>query len=132
MMAKGMKFVPGKVDEWMDCGNKDVTVDTNNRMLNFLHNDGIHLIDFDVVKENATIIPPCFIGKNVVLINATVGPNVSLGDGCHVSNSSIKNSLVQTHSHIKNARLDNAMIGNHVDFDGDFTSISIGDYSVLE
>lgn len=35
MMAKGMKFVPGKVDEWMDCGNKNVTVETNTRMLGF-------------------------------------------------------------------------------------------------
>jgi glucose-1-phosphate thymidylyltransferase len=132
MMAKGMKFVPGKVDEWMDCGNKDVTVETNSRMLGFLHNDGEHLVDYNVKLENSNIIPPCYIGKNVVLIDATVGPNVSLGDGCHVQNSEIKNSLVQNHSHIKNAQLDNAMIGNHVSFDGNFTSISIGDYSVLE
>jgi glucose-1-phosphate thymidylyltransferase len=132
MMAKGMKFVPGKVDEWMDCGNKDVTVETNSRMLGFLHNDGEHLVDYNVKLENSNIIPPCYIGKNVVLINTTVGPNVSLGDGSHVQNSEIKNSLVQNHSHIKNAQLDNAMIGNHVSFDGSFKSISIGDYSVLE
>ena len=132
MMAKGMKFVPGKVDEWMDCGNKDVTVETNSRMLGFLHNDGEDLVDYNVKLENSTIIPPCYIGKNVVLIDATVGPNVSLGDGCHVQNSEIKNSLVQNHSHIKNAQLDNAMIGNHVIFDGNFKSISVGDYSVLE
>jgi glucose-1-phosphate thymidylyltransferase len=132
MMAKGMVFVPGKVDEWMDCGNKNVTVETNSRMLGFLHNDGEHLIDYDTKTENSTIIPPCYIGKNVTLINTTVGPNVSLGDGCHVQNSVIKNSLIQTHSHIKNAALDNAMIGNHAIFDGKFTSISIGDYSVLE
>ncbi|MBB1192406.1 nucleotidyltransferase [Flavobacterium sp. SOK18b] len=132
MMAKGMKFVPGKVEEWMDCGNKNVTVETNSRMLGFLHNDGESLVDESVKLEDATIIPPCYIGKNVVLINATVGPNVSLGDGCHVVNSTVKNSLVQTHSHIKNAVLDNAMIGNYASFDGNFTSISIGDYSVLE
>ena len=132
MMAKGMKFVPGKVDEWMDCGNKDVTVDTNTRMLGFLHNDGENLVASDVKLENSTIIPPCYIGEDVVLVNATVGPNVSLGKGCHVIDSTIKNSLVQTHSHIKNAKLDNAMIGNYVNYDGNFTSISIGDYSVLE
>ena len=132
MMAKGMKFVPGKVDEWMDCGNKDVTVDTNTRMLGFLHNDGEYLVDYAVKLDNSTIIPPCYIGENVVLVNATVGPNVSLGKGCHVIDSTIKNSLIQTHSHIKNAKLDNAMIGNHVNYDGNFTSISIGDYSVLE
>ncbi len=132
MMAKGMKFVPGQVDEWMDCGNKNVTVETNTRMLGFLHNDGENLVSADVKLENATIIPPCSIAEDVVLINATVGPNVSLGKGCHVINSTVKNSLIQTHAHIKNANLDNAMIGNHVNFDGNFTSISIGDYSVLE
>ena len=132
MKLKGMRFVPGKVEEWMDCGNKNVTVETNSRLLGFLHNDGIHLVDYDVKLENSTIVPPCFVGKDVVLINATVGPNVSLGNGCHVSDSSIKNSLIQNHSHIKNAKLDNAMIGSHAKFDGNFTSISIGDYSVLE
>lgn len=132
MKQKGLKFVPGKVDEWMDCGNKNVTVDTNSRMLNFLHNDGENLVSASVKTENATIIPPCYIGEDVVLINATVGPNVSLGNGTTVQNSTIKNSLVQTNATIKNATLDNAMIGNHAAFDGNFTSISIGDYSVLE
>ena len=132
MKVKGMKFVPGKVDEWMDCGNKNVTVETNNRLLGFLHNDGENLVDSNIKNENSTIIQPCYIGENVILINATVGPNVSLGNGCHVINSTIKNSLVQNNSHIKNANLDNAMIGSHASFDGNFTSISIGDYSVLE
>ncbi len=132
MMAKGMKFVPGQVDEWMDCGNKEVTVDTNTRMLGFLHNDGAVLMASNVKLENSTIIPPCYIADDVILINATVGPNVSIGKGCHIIDSTVKNSLIQTHSHIKNANLNNAMIGNHAIFDGNFTSISIGDYSVLE
>lgn len=132
MKQKGMKFVPGKVDEWMDCGNKNVTVETNSRMLGFLHNDGANLIADNVKQKNSTIIPPCYIGEDVILMNATVGPNVSLGRGCHIIDSTIKNSLVQTHAHIKNASLNNAMIGNYASFDGNFKSISIGDYSVLE
>ena len=132
MMANGKVFKTGSVDEWMDCGNKDVTVETNTRMLGFLHNDGEHLVDYGVTLENSTIIPPCYIGENVVLKNTTIGPNVSVGKGCHITDSSIKNSLIQTHSQIKNANLDNAMIGNHVSYDGKFTSVSIGDYAVLE
>ena len=132
MMANGKIFKTGEVSEWMDCGNKNVTVETNSRMLGFLAADKVDLVSKNVKIENSTIIEPCFIGENVVLINATVGPNVSLGNGSHVVDSSIKNSLVQTHAHIKNANLDNAMIGNHASFDGNFTSISIGDYSVLE
>ncbi len=132
MKQKGMKFVPGKVDEWMDCGNKNVTVETNSRMLGFLHQDGKKMVSESAVLENSTVIQPCFIGENVVLRNATVGPNVSLGDKTIVENSIIKNSLVQTQAVIKNAILDNAMIGNHAAFNGKFTSISIGDYSVIE
>ncbi|AWI25040.1 sugar phosphate nucleotidyltransferase [Flavobacterium pallidum] len=132
MKVKGLKFVPGKVDEWMDCGNKNVTVETNSRMLAFLNADGEDLVDAHVKAENSKIIPPCYIGPDVILINATVGPNVSLGRGCHIINSTVKNSLIQTHSKIRNADLDNAMVGSHATFDGKFTSISIGDYSVLE
>ncbi len=132
MKQKGLRFVPGKVEEWMDCGNKNVTVDTNNRMLNFLYNDGENMIAATVTLENATIIPPCYIGEHVVLKNATVGPNVSLGDYSKVENATIKNSLIQTNTSVKNAELDNAMIGNFASFNGKFTNISIGDYSVLE
>lgn len=131
MKQKGMRFVPGKVDEWMDCGNKNVTVETNSRMLGFLVQDGINLVSATVKNENSTIIQPCFIGENVVLKNATIGPNVSLGDGTVVENANISNSLIQTHAKITNAHLDNAMIGNFAKFDGKFTSISIGDYSEM-
>lgn len=132
MKQKGMKFVPGKVDEWMDCGNKNVTVETNSRMLGFLAADGQDMVAASAVLENSTIVPPCYIGEGVVLKNATVGPNVSLGTNTKVENTTIKNSLVQNSSVIRNANLDNAMIGSHATFDGKFTSISIGDYSVLE
>ncbi|WP_073192824.1 sugar phosphate nucleotidyltransferase [Psychroflexus salarius] len=133
MRADGASFKPGKVNEWMDCGNKTVTVDTNSRMLNFIQKEGKEqLISKNVTLENAEIIDPCFIGENVVLKNAKIGPNVSIGNHSVVEDSKIKNSLIQEHSHIKNAALDNAMIGNHAKFNGEFTSISIGDYSVLD
>ncbi len=132
MRKSGLRFVPGKVDEWMDCGNKNVTVETNGRMLNFLHKDGEKLISDSVKIKDSEITEPCYIGENVELINAKIGPNVSIGDGTKVENSSIKNSLIQTFADVKNAKLDNAMIGNYARFDGDFTQISIGDYSVLE
>lgn len=132
MKSKGARFVPGKVDEWMDCGNKQVTVETNTRMLNFLQEDGENLVSENVQIENSEIIEPCFIGENVVLKNAKIGPNVSIGNGTKISNSTVKNSLIQTFAEVENATLDNAMIGNFAKFNGKFTEISIGDYSVLE
>ncbi len=132
MKQKGFIFTPGKVEEWMDCGNKNVTVETNGRVLNFLKDEGKNLVSDTVKQTDSKIIQPCYIGENVVLENATIGPDVSIGDNCVVKDSTIKNSLIQTNASIKNASLDNAMIGNHAKFDGKFTQISIGDYSVLE
>ncbi|NNL15843.1 MAG: nucleotidyltransferase [Flavobacteriaceae bacterium] len=133
MMAKGKVFKTGQVDEWMDCGNKPVTIETNSRMLGFLKNDGTEqLIASSLKLHNSKIIEPCFIGENVTLKNASIGPNVSIGENCVIEDSTVKNSLIQTRSTIKNANLDNAMIGNYVTYDGNFTKISIGDYSILE
>ncbi|MEP0263334.1 sugar phosphate nucleotidyltransferase [Dokdonia sp.] len=133
MMAEGRIFKTGTVDEWMDCGNKAVTVETNGRMLQFLHDDGEEqLVAKSAVLENASIIPPCYVSENVVLRNVTLGPNVSVGAGTVIEDSTIKNSLIQSHSSIKNAQLDQAMIGNHVKYDGTFTQVSLGDYTVLE
>lgn len=132
MMANGKVFKTGTVSEWMDCGNKAVTIETNQRMLGFLHADGVELISKSATLENANIIEPCFIGDNVILKNTTVGPFVSIGENTVIENSTVKNSLIQTNTKITNANLDNAMVGNHVKYNGNFESISIGDYSVLE
>ena len=133
MMAEGRIFKTGTVDEWMDCGNKTVTVETNGKMLQFLHDDGEEvLVSPSATLSNASIIPPCFIGDQVVLSNVTIGPNVSIGAGTKIENSTITNSLIQQHSHIKNAQLNEAMIGNHVQYNGTFSKVSIGDYTILE
>ncbi len=132
MKQKGLKFVPGQVNEWMDCGNKEITVDTNSKILQFAQQDHENLVSKSVTIENSKIIEPCYIGENVILKNTTIGPNVSLGDDSLVENSHIANSLIQTNTTIKNAHLKEAMIGNHAYFDGEFSSVSIGDYSELK
>ena len=127
----GAKFLPGKVDVWMDCGKKDPTVDTNKKILGFEYDKGNNLVAETASIENSQIIQPCFIGENVVLKNTTIGPYVSIGEDSLVIDSKISNSLIQTNVKISNATLDNAMIGNHATYNGNFTSVSIGDYSEL-
>ena len=131
MKNKGKQFKPGTVDAWMDCGNKDVTIDTNNRMLGYLQGKP-ELRGNNIKVENSTIIEPCFIGDDVVLRNATVGPNVSLGNGTIVENATLETCLVQHETIIKNIKLTNSMIGCKAYVDGDYTTLSLGDYSRME
>lgn len=131
MKNKGMKFKPGEVDAWMDCGNKDVTIETNSRMLGYLAGQA-QLKGENITIENSEIIEPCYIGSNVVLRNSKVGPNVSLGSGTVVENATISDCLIQTNTTVKNINLKNSMLGNHVELDGNYTSLSLGDYSKME
>ncbi len=131
MMADGKIFKTGTVDEWMDCGNKAVTIETNTKMLGFLQQEDESLISSSVTLENATILEPCFIDEGVIIKNSTVGPFVSVGKGTIIEDSSVKESIIQSHTTIKNATLNKAMIGNHVIFDGAFNEVSLGDYSQL-
>jgi len=131
MKNKGMKFKPGTVDAWMDCGNKEVTLDTNNRMLDYL-NGSAELRGSNINLEKSVIIEPCYIGNNVTLRNATVGPHVSLGSGTVVENATMQKSLVQHDTVIKNINLNNSMLGANVVVDGSFTSLSLGDFCRME
>ncbi|MGZ4049124.1 MAG: nucleotidyltransferase, partial [Bacteroidia bacterium] len=117
------------VTEWLDCGNKDATVYTNQRILEFIKNTGI--VSKTHKNNNSKIIDPCFIGENVQLINSTVGPHVSIGEGSVIENSIVTNCIIQTNSKIKNAELSNSMIGNFSEFSGKSNDASIGDYSTI-
>lgn len=130
MKNDGLKFAPGKVTEWWDCGNKNATVYTNQRVLANATNGSLksNLPTID----NAEIIEPCFIGVNVHLKNAKIGPFVSIGDNTTVEDSVIENSIVQTNSIIRNANLVNSMIGNFVEYDGKANQLSISDYSTIK
>jgi glucose-1-phosphate thymidylyltransferase len=128
MKAKGTKFIPGKVTEWLDCGNKDATVYTNQRILEY---NKKNLPKNEFINKNATIIEPCFIGKNVVIENSTVGPYASIGDNSIIEKSVITNSIIQTNTKIKNAELSNSMIGNYAEFTGKSKDASISDYSTI-
>ena len=130
MKNKGTKFSPGKVEEWLDCGNKDATIYTNERVLEYngnLINDSVQII-------NSEVIPPCFIGANTIIKNAKIGPHVSLGSNTVVENSVINKTIIQNDSMITNAKLSNSMIGNHVNFDGKNIQqeVSIGDFSEVK
>lgn len=129
MMSKGKVFKTGAVDQWMDCGNKKVTVETNQQVLINEQNKGINTIASSVKLENGHIIEPCFIGEGVVISNSIVGPYASIGKNTVVSNSLISNSIVQHNTKLNNVILKDSMIGSEVEYNGLAQDLSIGDYT---
>jgi glucose-1-phosphate thymidylyltransferase len=127
MKQKGLKLFPGQVNEWLDCGNKDATIDTNRAVLE--HNRNERLIDKTAVIENSVIIPPSFIGAHAVIRNSVVGPFVSIGEKTTIENCNLRNSIIQSNSRVKNKMLEKSMIGNHTNINGHLDELSAGDYT---
>jgi glucose-1-phosphate thymidylyltransferase len=130
MKNDGLVFVPGQVTEWMDCGNKNATVFTNQRMLYYLRDE--QLISEKLQLSNSVIIPPCYIADNVKIHNSVIGPYVSIGEQTQINNSIISNSIIQSNSKISNHNFENSMIGHFVELEGKSEDLNIGDYCKLK
>jgi len=129
MTRDGLKFIPGEVSEWMDCGNKTVTVETNARILSILHEEGrLDATPATATLTDSVVIPPCHIGDGVVLERAVIGPHVTLGPGTTVKDSRIQNALIAGDCLIDNAVIDGAMVGAHATWHGSPADGSLGDY----
>ncbi|WP_159473284.1 sugar phosphate nucleotidyltransferase [Chryseobacterium sp. 18068] len=127
----GAKFSLGKVDDWMDCGNKNATVETNGKILEY-EKDEFTEFPQSANIQNSLIIQPCYIGEGVEISNSKIGPYVSLGKGTKVINSNIDNSLIQEKTVIDHGNLSNSMIGSSAHYFGVAREISLGDFSVLD
>lgn len=131
MKNKGTIFVPGQVTEWLDCGNKDATVFTNQRYLEYLKERGEKLVAVSAKITNSVIIEPVYIGENAVITNSVVGPHVSLSGGATVEDSRLSNSIVQTAAVVRHANVANSMVGNNATLIGQPSDLSLGDFNTL-
>ncbi len=131
MKAKGTRFSPGKVVEWLDCGNKDATVYTNQRVLeNIKSEENLRSKNAQII--NSEIIEPCYIADGAIIENSKIGPHVSLGNNTKVSNSVITNSILQTNVKVDGCTIDNSMIGHFAELNNSNGSYSISDYSTIK
>ena len=131
LTKKGTSFIPGKVSDWLDCGNKKVTVATNHEVLNFENQKGVKLVSDSAEISDSVIIPPCFVGPGAKINRSVVGPHVSIGGNTVVEDSRISNSIVQQNSKLSNLVLKDSMIGSFVKMKQAPKDLSLGDYSEL-
>jgi len=125
MKNKKLIFTSAAVSEWLDCGNKDATVKTNQRIL--FHQGNTVSPKSEIV--NSTIIPPCFIGDSCKITGSVIGPYASIGNNCTISHSIVENTIVQNHSKISNILVESSMVGSFANIKGTASSVSISDFS---
>lgn len=129
MRAKGLKFVPGEVQAWMDCGNKAAVLDTTRQVLAHEAKKGVSLVAESAELTDTVVIPPCFIGEHVKISNAVIGPYVSIEAHTVIRNAVVRDSAIRSSSLIENTVLDQAMIGSHATYSPAQSTIDMGDYA---
>lgn len=131
MKSKGMQFYTGQVEEWLDCGNKNATLYTLERVLSIKQNSE-NMLATSAKLDNAVVIQPSFIGEHVTLKNSVVGPYASIEANAHIENSVVSRSIVGAYSSVKNSVITQSLLGNHVDCNSKADEFSLGDYSFTE
>lgn len=132
MRDKGYGLYTAPVDLWLDCGNKQNTLETNRQLLEIMKGSR-ELVAPSASLENVSLNGPCFVGNNAVVKNSEIGPYVSIGARTRIENSMIRNSIIQEDTTIVGQRMINSMIGSHVTLvgqaNGQLRELSIGDFS---
>ncbi|MCF8428452.1 MAG: NTP transferase domain-containing protein [Bacteroidia bacterium] len=122
MINLGFTFHSFGVDNWFDCGKKEILLETNSLLLKRLNYDTSQY-HFD----NTIIIPPVFIGEGCKISNSIIGPNVSVGEHAILNYATLNDSIIGPYAQIEYAILHRSLIGNDAFLKGMSQSLNIGD-----
>jgi glucose-1-phosphate thymidylyltransferase len=125
MIDKGAKIRVIDVEGWYDAGKLDTLLDTNRVMLEKGHGRTMK------APPGSTIREPVYIEENVTLTNSVVGPNVSLGAGSVVEDSTLSDTIVGSKAQIRACTLRNSLIGDEVVVEGVTGELTVSDHSEI-
>jgi glucose-1-phosphate thymidylyltransferase len=118
------------VDNWHDCGRKEVLLETNAMLLNQhgYASDAFNLPEF----EDTIIVHPVSIGKNCQISNSIIGPNVTIGDDVTLSYSIVKDSIIGNFAALEDVVLRHSVVGSDARIKGMNLSLNIGDNTEID
>lgn len=128
MVDMGVKFTIFEVDNWYDCGKKDILLDTNAMLLRRRGNASENISDF----ENTIIIHPVSIGENCQIKNSIIGPNVCIGDNSMLDYAIVSDSIIGSYARIEETVLQKSIIGSDASVKGLSLSLNIGDNTEID
>lgn len=125
MLQDGLKMRIEAVDVWQDCGKPGPLLDTNLYLLDHGRDNSAQAR----TREGVVIVPPVFVDPSATIVESVIGPHVSIGPGCTVEHSLIRESIIDAESHIADSMLSNSVIGRDARVTGRYRTLNVGDSS---
>lgn len=127
LLQQNAVFRAAGVDEWLDFGTIPAWLSSTASVLDRQKPQQFD----DGAFSGSKIIPPSHIGSNTRITDSVVGPYASIGDGCTITGSEIRNTIVRDKAVIEDSRLEHSTIGTASVVRSCRQEIHIGDHSVL-
>jgi glucose-1-phosphate thymidylyltransferase len=128
MLKQGVEFDLVTADQWLDVGNGEVLLNSNSLLLKKY---GGYIAPTARI-ENSVIVEPVYIADNCEIINAIVGPDVSLGVNTRIENSIITNGIIGSFSKLDTMKLSEFVIGSDSSLKGASQTITVGDNTEID
>ena len=128
MLKQGVEFDLVTADRWLDVGNGEVLLNSNSLLLKKYGG----FIAPTARIENSIIVEPVYIADNCEIINAIVGPDVSLGVNTRIENSIITNGIIGSFSKLDTMKLSEFVIGSDSSLKGASQTITVGDNTEID
>lgn len=128
MIDTGIRINTLPVNNWFDCGKKDILLETN-RML--LDREGFATDDLPEF-EDTIIVHPVSIGKGCQISHSIIGPHVTIGENTQIRYSIIKDSIIGHYAAIEEVVLHNSVVGSDTAVKGSQQSLNIGDNTEID
>ncbi len=130
MVEQGTHFHAIPVQNWFDCGRKEVLLETNAMLLD---QRGIATSQKDLPNFEGTIfIHPVAVGTNCYITHSIIGPHVTIGDNAHIKRSIVKDSIIGNFASLEDVVLKHSVIGADASIRGMDLSLNIGDNTEID
>ncbi|MFN0275100.1 MAG: sugar phosphate nucleotidyltransferase [Chitinophagales bacterium] len=127
LINEGIPFSGFKVQNWYDCGKKEILLETNAILLKKLQVSGK-----GKSFENTIIIDPVSIASGCEIKHSIIGPNVTLGENTQVNYAIIRDSIIGNYATIEDVVLHHSVIGSDAIIKGLSQSLNIGDNTEID
>ena len=128
MLEDGLRMRVESVDVWQDCGKPEALLETNRYLLSHGRDNSAEA----QLREGVTVLPPVYIAADARVTNSEIGPYTSIGPGCAIHDSTIRDSIIEAGSQIESSYLAGSLIGRNARVAGCRNRLNIGDDCVIE
>jgi glucose-1-phosphate thymidylyltransferase len=125
MVEAGEPMRVFRTSGWYDCGTAEALLEANRELLAA----ETHVA---AVPPNSVVLRPSFVDPSARIDGSVIGPYVSIAEGATVTNSVIRDTIVNAGAHLEGVLLEHSIIGENASVTGRAARINLGDSSEIE